>query len=60
MPIEIVCGRSKSGKSKYIYDKISSLAAEGKEVMLIVPEQFSHVAEKRLLERVGTIRDDFV
>ncbi len=60
MPMEIVCGRSKSGKSKYIYDKISSLVAEGKEVMLIVPEQFSHVAEKRLLNEVDTIRDGFV
>jgi len=60
MPIEIVCGRSKSGKSKYIYDKIASLSLSGCEVMLIVPEQFSHAAEKRLLARVEAIRDNSV
>lgn len=60
MPIEIVSGRSKSGKSKYIYDRVSRLVKEGREVMLIVPEQFSHAAEKRLLGIVDAIRDNSV
>lgn len=57
MPIEIVSGRSKSGKTQYIYSKIASLAKSGEEVMLIVPEQYTHGAERHLLELVGTIGD---
>ena len=58
MAVEIICGRSKSGKSKYIYDKISALSKSGEEVILIVPEQFSHVAEKKLLLSVDAIIDN--
>ncbi len=53
--MEIVSGRSKSGKTKYIYDKIASLVKSGQQAMLIVPEQFSHGAERHLLELVDTI-----
>ncbi len=60
MSLEIVTGRSKSGKSKYIYDTIERLAKEGKEVMLIVPEQYTHAAEKKLLSRVDAIKDNLV
>ena len=48
MALTILTGRAKSGKSKYIYDKIAQLAQNGEEVILIVPEQFSHIAEKKL------------
>lgn len=58
MSLEIVSGRSKSGKSKYIYDKIRSLSQAGEEVMLIVPEQYSHAAEKKLLDSVDAIKDN--
>ena len=60
MPLEIVTGRSKSGKSKYIYDCINCLANEGKEIMLIVPEQYTHIAEKKLLSASDAIRDGFL
>lgn len=60
MPLEIVTGRSKSGKSKYIYDKICELNSDGKEVILIVPEQYSHAAEKKLLGVVDVIEDNKV
>ncbi len=55
MPLEFVTGRSKSGKTKYIYTRISSLVTSGEEVILIVPEQFTHSAERHLLELVDTI-----
>lgn len=58
MPLEIVTGRKKSGKSEYIYKKISRMVSDGKEVILIVPEQFSHLAEKRLLSYVNAITDN--
>lgn len=60
MALTFVCGRAKSGKSKYIYDKIKELSAAGEEVMLIVPEQYSHAAEKKLLEAVDAIKDNSV
>lgn len=60
MSLEIIFGRSKSGKSKYIYDNICSLVKEGKEVMLIVPEQYTHAAEKKLLRYVDAIEDNKV
>ena len=60
MSLEILCGRSKSGKSEYIYKQIASLVSEGKEVMLIVPEQFSHSAERNLLKYVNAIKDNEV
>ncbi len=58
--MEIVSGRSKSGKTKYIYDKIASLAKSGQQAMLIVPEQFTHGAERHLLELVDTIGENGV
>jgi tRNA A37 methylthiotransferase MiaB len=35
MALTFICGRAKSGKSKYIYDSIRELCSKGKEVMLI-------------------------
>ena len=57
MSVKIIAGRSKSGKSKYVYDEISKLVSSGKKVVLIVPEQFSHAAEKRLLSIVDAIHE---
>lgn len=56
--MRIITGRSKSGKSEYIYSEIERLDRKGEETILIVPEQFSHTAEKRLLARIDAIRED--
>ncbi len=47
----LVRGRVKSGKTSYIIDKIKSSKDMGN--LLIVPEQFSHVTERLLCERLG-------
>lgn len=60
MAFKIITGRSKSGKSRYIYDKIKEYTDCGKEVILIVPEQYTHAAERRLLESIGAIKDNSV
>lgn len=60
MPLKLVLGRAKSGKSKYIYDEIKRHCDLGDEVMLIVPEQYTHAAEKKLLSIVGAITDNRV
>lgn len=52
MELNLVYGRSGSGKSEYIYKKISE--AIGKEkIFLIVPEQCNLSAEKKLFETSG-------
>lgn len=56
--MHIITGRSKSGKSEYIYNAIERLDRMGEESVLIVPEQFSHTAEKRLLARIDAIKDN--
>lgn len=51
--LNIICGSAGSGKSRFIYNKISALAKEGKKSLLIVPESMSHLAERRLLLSCG-------
>lgn len=58
MGLNVVCGRAKSGKSKYIYDRIHDIVSGGGEVMLIVPEQYTHAAERNLLSVISSIRDN--
>ena len=48
--LELVFGPSGYGKTEYVFNSIKSLVLkENREVMLITPEQFSLVAERRLL-----------
>ncbi len=49
--LHFVLGRVKSGKTSYIFDKIKKSKTQGS--LLIVPEQFSHVTERLLCERLG-------
>ncbi len=58
MALHMICGRAHSGKSTYILDTINELIKQNKKIVLVVPEQFAHIAEKRLLKNVGYILDD--
>lgn len=52
--LQLVLGRSGSGKTEYVFSKIKALAAQGKSNMLLItPEQFSFIAQKRLLSDLG-------
>ncbi len=52
--LKIVFGRSGYGKTEYVFNSIKSLVDNGvKDIMLITPEQFSLVSEKRLLSDLG-------
>ena len=53
--MNIIYGRSGSGKSEYIYNKIKKDIKSGNKTYIITPEQFSFTAEKKLLE---TLDDD--
>lgn len=48
--MNIIYGRSGSGKSEYIYNKIKSEIKLATKTYIITPEQFSFTAEKKLLE----------
>lgn len=60
MPLQLICGRTHSGKSTYLMDIIKQYADNGKKLILVVPEQFAHIAEMRLLKKVGRILDDVI
>ncbi len=47
-------GAAGTGKTTYIIDKIRELCAQGEQVLLLVPEQFSFEMERRILMEVGT------
>lgn len=48
--MNIIYGRSGSGKSEYIYNKIKSELETAPKTYIVTPEQFSFTAEKKLLE----------
>ncbi len=60
MALHFVCGRAHSGKSTYLTDIIKTKINDGLKIMLIVPEQFTHIAESRLLSSVGKIMDGYI
>lgn len=50
MSLQIVYGRSGTGKTNYIFQKISRNINNGRKKYIITPEQFSFSAEKELLK----------
>ena len=52
MSLQIVYGRSGTGKTTYIFDEISETIDNGKKKYIITPEQFSFTAEKELLRSI--------
>lgn len=55
MSLQMIFGRAHSGKTRYILNKASELYKEGKPFIIVVPEQFTHLAEKRLITEIGSI-----
>lgn len=52
--LNLVLGRAGTGKTEYaLYDFCKKMEAGEKELLLIVPEQYSHDAERRLCEVCG-------
>jgi len=49
MSLKIIYGRAGTGKSEYCFNEIASRLNEEKKIYVIVPEQFSFTAEKKLL-----------
>ena len=55
MSLQIVYGRSGTGKTTYIFKQISSSINNGKKKYIITPEQFSFTAEKELLNNLQSV-----
>ena len=53
MSLQIIYGRSGSGKTSYIFEQISKDIANGRKKYIITPEQFSFSAEKELLNTMA-------
>ena len=52
--LQFILGKSGSGKTTYIYDKIAELVNdENKKVMMLIPDQSSFETEKAFLEILG-------
>lgn len=52
--LQLVLGRAGSGKTEYVFQSIKKLVESGEtNLLLMVPEQFSFVSEKRLLRDLG-------
>ncbi|MGN0531888.1 MAG: PD-(D/E)XK nuclease family protein [Eubacterium sp.] len=52
--LKCILGRAGSGKTEYVFNSIKNKVESGKNnILLITPEQFSFVAERRLLTDLG-------
>ena len=54
MSLQLIYGRSGTGKSQYILDDIKEKINDNKKIYVIVPEQYSFSMEKRLLDTINT------
>lgn len=54
MSLQIIYGKSGTGKSEYIFNEIAKKIEEGssKKIYIITPEQFSFTAEKKMLNSI--------
>ena len=53
MGLKIVYGKAGSGKSEYCFSEIANLIKKEKKIYMIIPEQFSFTAEKKLMKAIG-------
>lgn len=51
--LRLILGRAATGKTTYIRNLITENLSLGKEIILIVPEQFSFESEKAIIELLG-------
>ncbi len=59
--LQLILGRAGSGKTEYAFSLIKKLIRDGeKNILLITPEQFSFVCERRLLSELGESKVNFV
>ncbi|MBQ2696636.1 MAG: exodeoxyribonuclease V subunit gamma [Clostridia bacterium] len=58
MPLTLIYGEAGTGKSEYCVSAMQELFSRGISSIMIVPEQFAHSAESRLIEKNGFLSDE--
>ncbi len=58
MPLQIIYGRAHSGKTQYILSKAEEFKLNKRPFIIVVPEQFTHLAEKKLISKIGAIEHE--
>ncbi len=59
--LQLILGRSGSGKTEYVFSHIKQLVENGEQnILLITPEQYSFISERRLLKDLGESRVNLV
>ena len=51
---QLILGRKKSGKTQYCQDLARDLVNDGRDVIMLVPEQFSFECQRNLLKSLGS------
>lgn len=55
--LQLILGRSGSGKTEYVFSQIKKLVESGEQnILLLTPEQYSFISERRLLKDLGESR----
>lgn len=55
--LQLILGRSGSGKTEYVFSHIKKLVENGEQnILLLTPEQYSFISERRLLKDLGESR----
>lgn len=55
-----IFGKNGSGKTEYIYDKLSECVRNSKKAFLVVPEQSAVMTERQIIQRLGGKSNLFV
>ncbi len=58
MSLTLIYGEAGTGKSEYCVTSMQRFFNQGIRSIMIVPEQFAHSAEERLIEKNGFLSDD--
>ncbi len=58
MALTLIYGEAGTGKSEYCVSAMQGFFQQGVPSIMIVPEQFAHSAEERLIEKNGFLSDD--
>lgn len=55
--VKLILGRAGSGKTEYVFSHIKDLVEQGEsDILLLTPEQYSFVSERKLLKELGEAR----
>lgn len=55
MAIKLILGRAGCGKTHYVTERIRERLTKGEKSILVAPEQYTHIAEHKLLGAIGSI-----